>query len=259
MRDHARLDASAFRALEEHFSRPELVEIIAFSAWQSGGPRMLSSWRAEQYKRGARPVLAELPVRLAYERYANDPPGRPYEPRLPGEPAEAIIARAELNGSPPAGWLRFLAAHPRVLEAWDAFYTTLFEGGVLPRRLKQMVRVRMALTLDCPQWAPADGPRLRELGIGPLERQAVERYDPDVLTPAEIAALAYAELMASGAPLEDETFAPVVPHFSEPQRVELGFVVAIQAGAIRAFRWLSRIGELAAVGGRTAVPIAPLP
>jgi alkylhydroperoxidase family enzyme len=248
--DYTTLDLASFAALERHFSRPDLVGIVAFAAWQFGGPRMLRSWRAEDYKRGERPELDTLPVRLAYSDSDKDAPGRAYLPPLPGQSADTILARAEAGGSPPVEWLRFLAPHPRLLEAWSSFYWTVFDAGVLPPRLKHLARLRMAQVLDCPEWVPEDAPRLRELGIGPRERTAVEWYDTSVLSPEEVAALAYAETLAYGGPVEDDVFAPLALHCSEAELVELGFAVASQSGVIRVYHWLSRIGVLSAVGGR---------
>ncbi len=59
------LGPTQWAALNEAFAPPELVEVVAFCAWQYGGPRMLRSWHSEDYKRGERPELADLPVRLA--------------------------------------------------------------------------------------------------------------------------------------------------------------------------------------------------
>src|SRR4051794_40072056 len=60
------LGAAEWDALAGAFSAEEMAEVVAFCAWQFGGPRMLRSWRAEDYKRGERPELDTLPVRLAY-------------------------------------------------------------------------------------------------------------------------------------------------------------------------------------------------
>lgn len=244
--DYRELGEGMFAELSRHFNRAELVEIISWSAWQYGGPRMLSSWRAEDYKQNGKVVLEALPVRMAYDRYAGERPSEPFSPPLPDEPVEAIIARAKASGSPPADWLEFLSAHPRVLRAWSSFYWTLFEGGVLPARFKQLIRVRLSQVMDCPEWAEDDSPLLQQLGIGKAEREAVRRSDRTKLSEREIEALSYAEVMAYGSPVDDATFSGVAPHFSDPEKVELGFVVAIQIGTIRVYRWLKRIGQLKA-------------
>lgn len=242
--DYRQLDAETFKHLSEHFTRPELVEIISWSAWQYGGPRMLSSWRAEDYKQNGKVVLEALPVRMAYDRYAGERPSEPFSPPLSDEPVESIIRRARESDSPPGDWLEFLSVHPRVVRAWSSFYWTLFEGGVLPARFKQLVRVRLSQVMDCPEWAAEDSPRLKALGIGASERAALKRNDRAMLSEREIEALSYAEVLAYGSPVDDETFSGVAPHFSDAEKVELGFVVAIQIGTIRVYRWLKRIGQL---------------
>ncbi|MGH7485117.1 MAG: carboxymuconolactone decarboxylase family protein, partial [bacterium] len=229
------------------FNRAELVEIVSWSAWQYGGPRMLSSWRAEDYKQNGKVVLEALPVRMAYDRYAGAAPGEPFSPPLPDEPAEAIIRRAKASDSPPADWLEFLSAHPRALRAWSEFYWRLFEGRVLPAKFKQLIRVRLSQVMDCPEWASEDSPRLKELGIGAAERAALRQNDRAQLSAREIEALSYAEVMSYGSPVDNETFSAVAPHFSDAEKVELGFIVAIQIGTIRVYRWLKRIGQLRAL------------
>jgi alkylhydroperoxidase family enzyme len=238
--DYLRLDLGTYRALEQYFSRAELTEIVAFSAWQFGGPRMLASWKAEDYKRGERPVLDDLPVRLAYLD-SRDDFAPPAQPPLPGKDPETILAMAERSGSPPVAWLRFLAAQPSLLEAWSSFYWTLFDSGVLPARLKHLVRVRMAQVIDCPEWVAEDAPRLLELSIGSQERLALERADADVFSAKELAVLAYAEEMSYGVGIDDAVFDRLASHCSEAELVELGFLVASQNGVIRTFRWLSRV------------------
>jgi alkylhydroperoxidase family enzyme len=238
--DYLRLDLGTYRALEQYFSRAELTEIVAFCAWQFGGPRMLASWKAEDYKRGERPILDDLPVRLAYLD-SRDDFAPPAQPPLPGKNPKTILAIAERSGSPPLAWLRFLADQPRVLEAWSSFYWTLLDSGVLPARLKHLVRVRMAQVIDCPEWVPEDTPRLLELKIGFRERRALEQNDADVFSAKELAVLAYAEEMSYGAGVDDAVFERLASHCSEAELVELGFLVASQNGVIRTFRWLSRV------------------
>ncbi|MGH9692830.1 MAG: hypothetical protein ACRD5Z_01720, partial [Bryobacteraceae bacterium] len=120
-------------------------------------------------------------------------------------------------------------------------------GGVLPAKFKQLIRVRLSQVMDCPEWASEDSPRLKELGIGAAERAALRQNDRAKLSAREIEALSYAEVMSYGSPVDNETFSAVAPHFSDAEKVELGFIVAIQIGTIRVYRWLKRIGQLRAL------------
>jgi hypothetical protein len=256
--DYMSFDEFTFRELERHFSRAEIVEIVSWSAWQYGGPRMLSSWRAEDYKQNGKVVLGALPVRMPYDRYAGESPGVPYRPTLTDESPASIISRAANSGSVPADWLTFLSSHTPVLKAWSSFWWAIFDDGVLPGRLKQLIRVRLSQVMDCPEWAPADSQKLLDSGIDQRARHALERCDPAVYSARELAALSYAEIMAYGSPLDEDTFAPVAPHFpSDAERVELGYTVAIQIGTVRVYRWLKRLGELERNTARAhAAPVA---
>ncbi len=208
-----------------------------FCAWQFGGPRMLRSWRSEDYKRGEQPVLDELPVRLAYaDRQGEAPrwPPRPYPP------AEALLVEAGRLGSPPLGWARFLAPRPDLLADWLGLYTATVHGGVLPPRLRQLVRAEMARLLDCPSWAPPDSAALRDAGVGPRELAALAADDGAAFSPAEAAALAYTRAVVAEDEVADDIFATLAAQLDEGQIVQLGFAVAVQNGAIRVYRSLEQ-------------------
>ena len=220
-------------ALQEAFTPAELVEIVSFCAWQYGGPRMLRSWRSEDYKRGERPVLADLPVRLAY---GPQPREEPTWPAREDPPAAQILARAERLGSPPPAWLEFLAVRPELLAAWTGLYWATTQGGVLGPRIGQLVRIQMSQLLDCPEWAPPDSPAVQEAGLGPADVAALSRGITAWLTPKERAALAYASAMVVDSDVSDAVFAVVQAELSEAEIVQLGFAVAVQNGTIRVYR-----------------------
>lgn len=240
-------------ALRAAFAPPELVEIVAFCAWQYGGPRMLRSWRSEDYKRGERPDLADLPVRLAYATRQHEAPAWP-----PREypPPEAVLARAERLGSPPLAWTQFLAVRPDLLADWTGLYWTTVHGNVLGARLGQLVRAYMSQLLECPAWAPPDSAALQQAGLGPARVAALARGDTAWLTPKEQAALAYIREVVADTDVPDPVVAEVAAALSEPEIVALGFAVAVQNGAIRVFRSLREpgVGEWAS---QTASSVAP--
>jgi alkylhydroperoxidase family enzyme len=230
-RPHA-LGPDHWAALREAFGPQELVEVVTFCAWQYGGPRMLRSWHSEDYKRGERPELADLPVRLAYadRRAAPRWPAREYPP--PG----ALLARAEALGSPAPAWARFLAPRPDLLAAWTHLYWTTVHGDVLGPRLGQLVRVYMSQLLDCPAWAPPDSAAIRDAGLTPEAVAALGRGHLAGLSAREQAALAYAREMVADTDVPDAVFARVAAALTEPEIVALGFAVAVQNGTIRVFR-----------------------
>jgi alkylhydroperoxidase family enzyme len=199
---------------------------------------MLRSWRSEDYKRGERPMLADLPVRLAYGPEPREEPSWP--PRAEVPPAQ-VLARAEQLGSPPRPWTRFLAVRPDLLAAWTGLYWEATQGGVLGPRIGQLVRLRMSQLLDCPEWAPPDSPAVQAAGLGAADVAAL-RDDASWLTPKERAALAYANAIVAESDVPDDVFADVAAALSEPEIVQLGFAVAVQNGAIRVYRSLRACG-----------------
>ncbi len=199
---------------------------------------MLRSWRSEDYKRGERPDLADLPVRLAYANWQEAPswPAREYPP-----PA-AILARAEALGSPPLAWARFLATRPELLADWTELYWTTVHGDVLGPRIGQLIRVYMSRLLECPTWAPPDSAALGEAGLTATDLVALEQGQVAWLSPREQAALAYTRELVADTDVPDAVFAQVAAALSEPEIVALGFAVAVQNGTIRVFRSMQEAG-----------------
>ena len=236
-RPHA-LGPAEWTALREAFAAPELVEVVAFCAWQYGGPRMLRSWRSEDYNRGERPELAGLPVRLAYADSHEAPrwPAREYPP------PDALLARAEALGSPVPAWARFLAPRPELLADWTHLYWTTVHGDVLGPRLGQLVRVYMSQLLDCPAWAPLDSAAIHDTGLTSADVAALRQGQLAGLSVREQAALAYTREVVADTDVPDAVFARVAAALSEAEIVALGFAVAVQNGAIRVFRSMQAAG-----------------
>jgi alkylhydroperoxidase family enzyme len=226
------LGPAAWSVLREAFAPPELVEVVAFCAWQYGGPRMLRSWRSEDYKRGERPELASLPVRLAYANLPEAPswPAREYPPPT------AILARAEALGSPPLAWVRFLAPRPDLLADWTHLYWTSVHSEILGPRVGQLVRAYMSQLLDCPAWAPSDSAALQIVGLTPVDLDALTQGQFSGLSLKEQAALAYAREVVADSDVPDAVYQQVAAALTEPEIVTLGFAVAVQNGTIRVYR-----------------------
>lgn len=213
------------------------MELIAFIAWQVGGPRVLQSFGAEGYKRNGRVVLEALPVRLAY--YPPEPGPPPPVLLAPAADLEEVRAWARWRGSPPQAWLELLAPSPQVLSAWWNLYRqAVEEEGRVGRRLKQLLRVLVAEESLCPAWAPPDSPSLREAGVGRGEREALARGDWERFGPAEQAALRYAQGLIWGE-VDEEAWACLEEHFEPASIVELGMATAVQLGAARVTRVLA--------------------
>lgn len=175
------LSQNDYKDLLRVFTEQEIIEVVTLSAWQFGGPNMLTSWGAEGYKRDGKVVLEALPVRLAYADAAKSeapPPPIPHPPMLS---IPDLINRAMQRRSPPPGWLKFLSPHPILPGTWGALYEAVVEGGIVENRIKQLQRVLLAEYVQCPEWAPEASTSLTAAGIGSRERAALRALDLTVL------------------------------------------------------------------------------
>lgn len=130
------------------------------------------------------------------------------------------------------GILRVFAHTPDIAKGMLGYGICLYQSSVLPRRLVELVRLRVAFHNQCRscmairyQSAMDDG--LTEGAVCSLERP---EEAPD-LSPAEKAALAYADISSTNHfAIGDDTFAALREHFSEREIVELGAFIAFFIG-----------------------------
>jgi alkylhydroperoxidase family enzyme len=108
-------------------------------------------------------------------------------------------------------------------------YAHIFDEGVLDPRLLELVRLRVAAFNDCDACKAArKSDEVNEDDVACLS-SADDRF-----TPAERAALRYAELFVTDHfAIGDEMFAELGTHFSKPQVVELMIFVASCLGGGR--------------------------
>jgi AhpD family alkylhydroperoxidase len=149
--------------------------------------------------------------------------------RIKDAPVEEYAA---LYGDDADEFLRVMAHRPPLQAALGAFQYALRTERVLPNRLLELVRLRIAFWNQCRgcmagryQEALDDG--VTEGLVCSLERP----QDAEDLTPAERAAIAYADLMATDhLAITDATFEELREHFTEPEIVELAINVAYGVG-----------------------------
>ena len=87
--------------------------------------------------------------------------------------------------------LEGLFAHrPELLSRYKAFYSALWDDGLVPRRVLELCRLRIAAIHDCAaEWAVRDA----NVALDSLEAAALKRGDFAAFTASEQAALAIAE------------------------------------------------------------------
>lgn len=143
------------------------------------------------------------------------------------------------------GPLRIMAQTPEITKAFLAFAVTLIGRSALPRRLLELVRLRIAFHNQCRscmaiRYQSAVDAGVTENVVCSLEKPAEA---PD-LSEAEKTALRYADLSANDhLSINDSMFDALRRHFSEVQIVELGMFIAYCIG----------FGRLAAAWNMTEV------
>lgn len=130
------------------------------------------------------------------------------------------------------GMYRVLAHTPEIAKAFAAFGGGLFGNRKLPRRLVELVRLRIAFHNQCRscmalRYHSAVDDGLTEGAVCSLEKPQ-ESAD---LSDAEKAALLYADLSANDHfSIGDAQFDKLREHFSEAEIVELGVFIAFFIG-----------------------------
>ena len=145
--------------------------------------------------------------------------------------------RAHLEDSRTHGTPRLesqsIRAHvPAVLHTFSETWQKTFREGVLDHKVKELARVFIAKSLDCGYCA---GQRSH---IGAAQGLTERTYDDlidfrnsTILTDREKTALLWAEAIAWDAELaDDEVWAKLHQHFTEPELVELGYFIGLTMG-----------------------------
>lgn len=125
---------------------------------------------------------------------------------------------------------RAFASHPRLLEDYLAFYYPWHsEGGLLPRRLKELVRLRIATLNGCLTCKAA---RLAQDEITEDEATAIDGFaDGTSYSTREKAALRFADKLATDHfGIDDEFISGIREHFSEPEFLELAMMTGQYIG-----------------------------
>ena len=152
--------------------------------------------------------------------------------RIQDAPVEQYTA---LYGDDADEFQRIMAHRAPLADALNAFQVALRSERLLPDRLHELVRLRVAFWNQCRgcmagryQEAIDDG--LTEELVCSLERP----QESDDLTPAERAAIAYADLMATDhLSIDDDTFAGLREHFTEAEILEIAVNLAYLVGVGR--------------------------
>ncbi|HEX3490251.1 MAG TPA: carboxymuconolactone decarboxylase family protein, partial [Streptosporangiaceae bacterium] len=136
---------------------------------------------------------------------------------------------------------------PAVLRTFAASWQQVFREGVLDHKIKELARVYVAKSLECGYCAAQRSHLATEQGVTEAKYDEIidfrqsDRYDD-----RERAALAWAEAIAWDPALaDDEVWAELHRHFTEPELVELGYFIGLTMGQQRFLKTLGiRHGDL---------------
>jgi AhpD family alkylhydroperoxidase len=127
---------------------------------------------------------------------------------------------------------RIYAQAPEIAGPYLEFMTAMRQRTVLPNRLVELVRLRVSFHNQCRscmamRYSDGYGDGLTEGMVCSLERP----QEASDLTPAEKAAIAFADLMATDhLAISDGTFEDLREHFDEREIMDLCFQVAAFVG-----------------------------
>ena len=164
------------------------------------------------------------------------------------EPDLAAILEESRTYGPPRLESQAIRAHvPAVLRTFAAAWQQTFREGVLDHSVKELARVFIAKSLECGYCAGQRSHLGAEAGLTEREfDDVIEFRDSTVLGAREKAALKWAEAIAWDPGLaDDEVWAELHTHFTEPELVELGYFIALTMGQQKFLKTLDlRHGDL---------------
>ena len=133
-----------------------------------------------------------------------------------------------------ATFVEVFAQAPELLQfVMGQFYVPLFFGGRVEQRYKQLARLRLSLEHGCRTCNKQNVPGALAAGITQEQIDAMDRYETGPFTDADKAVLAYADqvkMTNQHGHVDAALLARLRAHFSEPEILELGVVMAVISG-----------------------------
>ncbi len=154
--------------------------------------------------------------------------------RLPEDFKPAWDMLHKLTGEPT--FIEVFAQAPELMNlVMNEFYVKVFFGGRVAQRYKQLARLRLSIVHGCRTCNKQNVPGALEAGVtqAQVDSMIAGTHADGPFTEAEKAVLAYADQMVltnMNGDVSPELFARLRAHFSEPEILELGVVMAIVAG-----------------------------
>ncbi len=128
------------------------------------------------------------------------------------------------RGRPPVEMIQAMCLRPEILRAFAGFGNSVYPGGLLERRVKELVIITASKTNECQfcTFSHCDLVDIADIVQDPLH--VIEHTD--ALVPRERLAIEYTRaVMADSNRLPESLVQQVHEHFSDPELVELTFLV----------------------------------
>jgi 4-carboxymuconolactone decarboxylase len=128
------------------------------------------------------------------------------------------------RGQPPVEMLQAMCLRPEILRAFAGFGGSVYPGGLLERRVKELVIITASQTNEC-QFCTESHCDL--VGIADILEEPLTVIDqPANLAPRERVAVAYTRAaMADSNHIPDALAAELQERFTDPELVELSFLI----------------------------------
>jgi alkylhydroperoxidase family enzyme len=155
---------------------------------------------------------------------------------------EAMLAeldRCRREGTPRPESQAVRAHVPAVFWAFANAWRDTFKNGVADHAIKELCRLYVSRSVKCEYCGNQRSMKAARLGAVEEDyRDLLDFEESTRYSDRQKAALAWAEAITWDLPTDDELWARLHRHFSEPELVEIGFFIALTMGQQRWLRTL---------------------
>ncbi len=151
---------------------------------------------------------------------------------MPEDLRDAFDQSMTLRGD--GTFFEVFANHPDLYRWYkDSFYGQVFYGGLVERRIKELIRLRLSSVHGCRFCNQGNRVAAREAGLSDDDINAVVDGQTGTLSPREQAAIRLADQMLLTNPdgrLDERLYRQVREYFSNAEILELGVVLGVLSG-----------------------------
>ena len=155
---------------------------------------------------------------------------RPRDPDEVTPQAQAMFERFQQQRGNIPNMFRTMALRPEIALTAAAHMEAVFTTGTVDAKLKEMLAIRVSQINDCYYCKASHTALAKQLGVSEALLDAMYHIDRhrDMFTPAEQAALAFAERMTTDAHgVSEDTFIDLREHFDEGEVIEIAAVIGL--------------------------------